>query len=83
VIAERLLRGREEGAKAGKHQSGPAPYGYRRDYSQRSTQGVLLVPDEKEGEVVQLIFREHPVADRGESPRGRDRRKAVDATSAL
>lgn len=59
VIAERLLRGREEGAKAGKHQSGPAPYGYRRDYSQRSTQGVLLVPDEKEGEVVQLIFREY------------------------
>ncbi|MCO5171956.1 MAG: recombinase family protein [Planctomycetes bacterium] len=59
VIAERLLRGREAGARAGKHQSGPAPYGYRRDYSQRSTHGVLLVPDEEEGQVVQLIFREY------------------------
>lgn len=59
AIAERLLRGREEGARAGKHQSGPAPYGYRRDYSQRSTDGVLLVPDEQEGAVVQLIFREY------------------------
>lgn len=59
VVAERLLRGREAGARAGKHQSGPAPYGYRRDYSQRSTQGVLLVPDEEEGQVVQLIFREY------------------------
>lgn len=59
AIAERLLRGREAGARAGKHQSGPAPYGYRRDYSQRSTHGVLLVPDEEEGAVVQLIFREY------------------------
>lgn len=59
AIAERLLRGREAGARAGKHQSGPAPYGYRRDYSQRSTHGVLLVPDEAEGAVVQLIFREY------------------------
>lgn len=58
-IAERLLKGREAGAKAGKHQSGPAPFGYRRDYSRRTTDGVLLVPDEKESEIVQLIFREY------------------------
>jgi len=58
-IAERLLKGREAGARAGKHQSGPAPFGYRRDYSRRSTDGVLLVPDEEESEVVKLIFREY------------------------
>ena len=39
-IAARLFRGREAGAKAGKHQSGPAPFGYRRDYSRRATDGV-------------------------------------------
>ena len=50
---------REAGARAGKHQSGPAPYGYRRDYSKRSTDGVLLVPDETESDVVRLIFREY------------------------
>ena len=59
AIAERLLRGREAGARAGKHQSGPAPFGYRRDYSRRHSDGVLLVPDEAECEIVQLIFREY------------------------
>lgn len=58
-IAERLLKGREAGAKAGKHQSGPAPFGYRRDYSKRATEGVLLVPDPEEAEVVKLIFKEY------------------------
>lgn len=58
-IAERLLRGREAGARAGKHQSGPAPYGYRRDYARRCNEGVLLVPDEHEAEVVRMIFREY------------------------
>jgi len=58
-IAQRLLKGREAGAKAGKHQSGPAPYGYRRDYSRRGSDGVLLVPDEHEAEIVKLIFREY------------------------
>lgn len=58
-IAERLLRGREAGAKAGKHQSGPAPFGYRRDYSKRNSEGVMLVPEPEEAEVVKLIFREY------------------------
>jgi site-specific DNA recombinase len=58
-IAERLLRGREAGARAGKHQSGPAPYGYRRDYSSRSSDGVLLKIDEHESEIVKFVFREY------------------------
>ncbi|MEZ6184688.1 MAG: recombinase family protein [Planctomycetota bacterium] len=58
-VAERLLRGREAGARAGKHQSGPAPYGYRRDYTLRNTEGVLLVPDDQEADVVRMIFREY------------------------
>lgn len=58
-VAQRLLRGREEGARAGKHQSGPAPFGYRRDYSKRSAEGVRLVPDEAEADVVKMIFREY------------------------
>jgi site-specific DNA recombinase len=58
-LAERLLRGREAGARAGKHQSGPAPYGYRRDYSGRAQDGVLLKVDEIESEIVRFIFREY------------------------
>lgn len=58
-VAQRLLRGREEGARAGKHQSGPAPFGYRRDYSKRNAEGVRLVPDPEEAEVVKMIFREY------------------------
>lgn len=58
-VAERLLAGREAGARAGKHQSGPAPYGYRRDYAKRGSDGVRLVPDPEESEVVQMIFREY------------------------
>lgn len=58
-IAERLLKGREAGARAGKHQSGPAPYGYRRDYARRGHEGVMLVPDDHEAEVVRMIFREY------------------------
>jgi site-specific DNA recombinase len=58
-IAQRLLKGREEGARQGKHQSGPAPFGYRRDYSKRNTEGVLLVPDATEADIVKLVFREY------------------------
>src|SRR5436305_10253467 len=58
-LAEGLLRGREAGARAGKHQSGPAPYGYRRDYGARGNDGVLLKVDEEECEVVRFIFREY------------------------
>jgi len=58
-LAERLLRGREEGARAGKHQSGPAPFGYRRDYGSRAADGVLLKIDDEESEIVRFIFREY------------------------
>lgn len=59
TVAERLLRGREAGARAGKHQSGPAPYGYTRDYERRESEGVRLVIEPDEAEVVRLIFREY------------------------
>lgn len=58
-VAERLLRGREAGARAGKHQSGPAPYGYTRDYTERQTRGVRLRINPDEAEVVQTIFKEY------------------------
>jgi DNA invertase Pin-like site-specific DNA recombinase len=58
-LADRLLKGREAGARAGKHQSGPAPYGYRRDYGARSADGVLLKLDQEECDVVRFIFREY------------------------
>lgn len=51
TVTERLSRGRVEAAKAGRHQSGPSPYGYRRDKNRR------LVIDEEESEVIRLIFR--------------------------
>ncbi len=54
-VTERLRLGREAGARAGKHQSGPAPYGYTRDYSQRPR----LVADPVEAAVVRTIFKEY------------------------
>lgn len=62
-VTMRLLRGREEGARRGKHQSGTAPFGYVRDYARRgprtdpSTKGVPLVIEPGEAEIVRLIFR--------------------------
>lgn len=64
-VTLRLLRGREEGARRGKHQSGTAPYGYIRDYSKRgrlpkgeaAAKGVPLVIQPEEAEIVRLIFR--------------------------
>jgi site-specific DNA recombinase len=58
-VAERLLKGREAGARAGKHQSGPAPYGYMRDYTERSTKGVRLQIHPDEAAVVRIIFKEY------------------------
>lgn len=59
TVAERLLRGREAGARAGMHQSGPAPYGYLRDYSERKARGVRLRIHPEEAEVVRTIFKEY------------------------
>lgn len=58
-VAERLLRGRREGAKAGRHQSGPAPYGYRRDYTDRATKGARLVIEPREAAIVRMMFKEY------------------------
>jgi site-specific DNA recombinase len=58
-VAERLLKGREAGARAGKHQSGPAPYGYMRDYTERSTKGVRLQIHPEEAAVVRVVFKEY------------------------
>lgn len=58
-VAERLLKGREAGARAGKHQSGPAPYGYMRDYSERAVKGVRLQINPDEAAVVRIIFKEY------------------------
>lgn len=58
-VAERLLKGREAGARAGKHQSGPAPYGYMRDYTERSSKGVRLQIHPEEAAVVRVIFKEY------------------------
>ncbi len=58
-LAVRLRRGRERGARTGRHQSGTAPYGYVRDYSarRRGEPGVPLRVHEPEAEVVRTIFR--------------------------
>ncbi len=65
MVTLRLLRGREEGARRGKHQSGTAPFGYVRDYARRSRgtredpgrKGVPLIVQPDEAEIVRLIFR--------------------------
>lgn len=58
-VAERLLAGRKKGARLGFHQSGPAPFGYRRDRSREEVNRVLLVPLPQEAIVVQTIFDEY------------------------
>jgi hypothetical protein len=58
-IGEKLLRGRVKAAAEGRHQSGPAPYGYERDYSERREKGVLIVPHEIESKIVVQIFDEY------------------------
>lgn len=62
-VTLRLLRGREDGARRGKHQSGTAPFGYVRDYSPRPRAdrledgGVPLVVEPGEADIVRMIFR--------------------------
>lgn len=59
ALARRLLAGREQSARAGRHQSGTAPLGYMRDYAQ-GRGGKASVPlrvDPKEAEIVRAIFR--------------------------
>lgn len=56
ALTERLLKGRVEGAQNGRHQAGPAPFGYVRRYSLAGTE---LVPDPVEADLVRYIFREY------------------------
>jgi hypothetical protein len=59
-VTARLLRGRENGARQGKHQSGTAPYGYVRDYTARGRRrGVPLKIEPLEAEVIRTIFRSY------------------------
>lgn len=55
-LARRMLLGRQSGARSGRHQAGPAPYGYRRA---RAEGRAILEPDSEEAEVVRTIFREY------------------------
>ncbi len=57
----RLLRGREEGARAGKHQSGTTPYGYFRDYAPRpkDVKGIPLRIHPEEAPIVRAIFEDY------------------------
>lgn len=57
TVSERLLRGRVNSAKKGYHQTGPAPYGYRRDYSSHPASPPILVPEPEEALVVRECFR--------------------------
>lgn len=52
-VAERLYKGRIAGAMKGEHQSGPAPYGYRRNKARR------LVYCPKEAPIVRRIFSQY------------------------
>lgn len=60
---ERMLEGRRAAAREGRHTSGPAPFGYRRDYADaipgRLSSGVPLVVHEVEAAIVRRIFREY------------------------
>jgi site-specific DNA recombinase len=58
-VSERLIRGRYDGARNGHHQSGPAPYGYRRDYRYRGTREPMLAIHPEEAAVVRMIFKEY------------------------
>jgi hypothetical protein len=59
-VSQRLLDGRRRGAAAGQHQSGVAPYGYRREYSySNGIRSARLVIDKHESAIVQAIYREY------------------------
>lgn len=51
ALSARLAAGRRAAAARGRHQAGPAPYGYRR------TRDRSLEPDPEEVPVVRLVFR--------------------------
>lgn len=60
TVTQRLYKGREEGAKAGYHQSGPAPYGYRRELvGKKPPRRVRLVIRPDEAELVRELFKRY------------------------
>jgi len=58
-VAERLFLGRVRGAENGYHQSGPAPYGYRRPSRRRGRPKPPLEIREDEADIVSTIFRSY------------------------
>lgn len=56
--ARSLASARRAGARAGRHQGGPAPFGYRRDYTQ-GERGGRLIPEPSEAQVVRRMFRSY------------------------
>ena len=43
----------------GRHQSGPVPYGYKKDGMPSRNQKIFITPDPQEAEVVKMIFEEY------------------------
>ena len=59
-VSLRLLNGRYSGAANGLHQSGPAPYGYVREYLySEGVRSVRLAIRTDEAEIVRTVFKEY------------------------
>lgn len=62
IIKRRLMRGKQQAFKEGYFTSATCPYGFTK---QRIDKGFVLIPDEKESEIVKLIFNKFVVEDLG------------------
>lgn len=62
IIKRRLMRGKQQAFKEGYFTSGTCPYGFTKERRER---GFVLVPDEKESEIVKIIFHKYVVEDLG------------------
>lgn len=62
IIKRRLMRGKQQAFKEGYFTSGTCPYGFTKERRER---GFVLIPDEKESEIVKLIFHKYVVEDLG------------------
>ena len=63
TINRRLIAGRLASCKEGKYVGSAPPYGYKKIKLQ-GQKGFTLVPDEKEAEIVKLIFKWYTQEDR-------------------
>ena len=62
IIKRRLMRGKQQAFKEGYFTSGTCPYGFTKE---RRNKGFVLVPDEKESEIVKIIFHKYVIEDIG------------------